>query len=348
MFRPFFLLTLSLIFVFRLLLSCDTGSNNMIQDLSTCDKKSSHLKLPFLTYLSSYRTLIQRKSQYIIAANFDSPTSELVLGMVMGIDNFSRIPDFKNALKRSGTIHVVVVSGFNITLVFQFIEKLFKTMYKTRYLILAQLIITIYAFLTGFEAPVVRALLMSSIYIWFKYNGVATKTLSILIFSILLMLIINPLYIFSLSFHLSVGATSGLILFSKAIENFISKFLNTKSILVQDFISTISAQIFVFPILAYFFGELSLISFLVNTIILWTVPLITVLGSITLLVGIFMTKVPIIPSIVSVLSYIFTLVVNTASKFNFATIDFTMDIYSFVLYYLVVIMLSYKVSRKGS
>ena len=47
-----------------------------------------------------------------------SPHAELVLGMVLGIDNFDQLPKFKDTLKRSGTVHVVVVSGFNISLVY--------------------------------------------------------------------------------------------------------------------------------------------------------------------------------------------------------------------------------------
>ena len=100
-----------------------------------------------------------------------SPHSELVLGMTIGLDDLSKSPRFKDALKRTGTIHVVVVSGFNMSLVAGYALKIFGSPYKVRNLMLTLMSTFFYAAFTGFEPPVLRAWVMSSFMLVGKFSG---------------------------------------------------------------------------------------------------------------------------------------------------------------------------------
>ena len=179
-----FLLLLVLIAFYRLDLSCFSKE---------CPFDDTD-KLPFINlpiFLKIREGCVKYVDEY-----FPSPHSELLLGMTVGLDRLSYVPSFKKALKQTGTIHVVVVSGFNISLVFNSIVKLLGSKYKLKNLLIAQLITIFYAVLTGFEPPVVRALIMGSIISWGKYYGRVTDTLLVLIMYAVFMLAVQRMFFF--------------------------------------------------------------------------------------------------------------------------------------------------------
>jgi competence protein ComEC len=212
------------------------------------------------------------------------PHSSLVAGMVLG--SKSGLPaDFWEDLKKTGTAHVVVASGMNVSLIAGFLSSLFIVFVKRRYaLIFSILGIWIYAFFVGFEAPIIRASIMGSISFAALVFGRMNLALRALFISFFAMIIFNPLYIYDVGFILSFAATLSLILFEKKISNhlnFIPPFLK------EGFSTSISAQILVAPILYFTFGYFSIWSPLVNGLVLWTVPYITILGMIAAFLSFF-------------------------------------------------------------
>jgi competence protein ComEC len=191
--------------------------------------------------------------------------------MVLGIDALSKDPVFSQQLRTTSTIHVVVVSGFNISLVFGMVVKILGSNYRLKNLVLAQFITLFYAVFTGFEPPVIRAWVMGSIVSWGKYYGRSLDCMRVLFFAGVLMLIFDPKYLFSLSYQLSFMASLGLIAFGSIFQAL--KF-------PDDFGSTLSAQLSVWPLISGAFGTTSLVGIFVNPLILWTVPIATILGSI--------------------------------------------------------------------
>lgn len=259
---------------------------------------------------------IHKYSNNVVKKVLPSPHKELLLGMTIGDDGFSNLPTFNDMLRKTGTIHVVVVSGFNISLVYGLLFKIFGSPYKLRNLVFAGIGALVYAGISGFDPPVIRSWIMGSIFTLGKYYGRKIDTLQVLMFSAIIMLLINPLYLISLSFQLSFLATLGLVLFSERI----SKLMPNNNVLFQDLTATLSAQTLVVPLLMYRFGTLSLISPIVNMLILWTVPLITVLGGLLLILG----WIPVIGDILGFACFLplefFTFMVEMFSKIPFAQI----------------------------
>jgi len=195
-----------------------------------------------------------------------------------------------------------------------------------------------FVFLVGFEAPVIRAAVMGLIMLYGKYKGRERGVLAILFFAAFIMLFISPLIIWDLSFILSFLATLGLIVLSPVIKRYVHFKLYG---LEEDLISTLSAQIMVWPIISYCFGRVSVISPLVNMLILWVVPLVTVMGFVYVVAAVvfgflkagfllflfsFILKIP--------LAY-FSQVVNVFSGFTFAQLTIQVTTGFLVLYYLV-------------
>lgn len=268
-----------------------------------------------------------------------SPHSELLIGMVIGADELGKIPKFKEALKITGTIHVVVVSGFNVSLVSNLVMKFLGSKYKTRNLLISQFFTLVYSIMTGFEPPVIRAWIMGGVLSWVRYYGRSVDGFRALAFTALLMVIIWPYFLFSVSFQLSFLATLGLVVFGNSIVDFLSHFLG-KAFFVEDLGTTISAQIFVLPLVSYYFGRVSVISFLVNPLVLWTVPVATVLGTFFIFIA---NLSPFLAKIMSIVIYpfldIFVSSINFFSRFNFSSINFSIGIAPVLSYYFIVLAL---------
>lgn len=283
-----------------------------------------------------------------VRGSIPSPHSELVLGTTLGIDDLNRTPRFNDALISTGTIHVVVVSGYNMSLILTRFINLFKNKKSFTFLLIAQLGAVMYALITGFEPPVVRALVMSSIVLWARRYKKKQHSVRLLFGTLLLMLIIDPLYLFSLSFQLSAFATLGLIVVSNPIERYVSRHLG-HNFFVSDFAASLSAQILVLPLLSYYFGRVNFVSALINGVVLWLIPPITVLGLAAIL---FMYIHPIIGTIISIpLLYLSDLFINIIVYAGgvfpaHSLVEFSLVILG--IYYLVLFALILYGNRSGS
>lgn len=296
---------------------------------------------PFLERIRN--KAIQRARKY-----FPSPASELLLGMTIGVDHFKKLPQFKEMLLKTGTIHVVVVSGYNISLVYSLMAALLGSFYNRTKLLIGFSVALFYALLSGFDPPVIRSWIMGSIAYLGKYYGRSFPTLRVLIVSGLLMILWQPLFSFSLSFQLSFCATLSLILFSDTI----SKLAITSKIpefFREDFTATVAAQILVWPLISIYFGRVSIISILVNTLVLWTVPVSTVFGGAFLLlffVGDFLSRI--LAFFVYIPLGIFANAIELFSKVSFAQVEFQFSLVGFAVYYLIVLFMKVRKSLFAS
>jgi competence protein ComEC len=294
-------------------------------------------------YIGSFRDA----SSKLVRSYIPSPHSELLIGTVMGADELSKVAKFKEALKISGTIHVVVVSGFNISLIFGFVTNVLGTKHKLRSLILAQSTTAIYSMLTGFQPPVIRALVMGSLVSWIKYSGKNINAFKALLATALIMVILWPYFLFSVSFQLSFLATLGLVVFGNYITEVSKKIIKKESFLIEDFSTTISAQVFVLPLVSYYFGRISVISFLVNPLVLWTIPICTILGFVFLILG---SVSDLLAAVCAVFIYpfldIFVRLVTFFATFNFSSTNFSASIKTLVIYYLFTLLMLFLLKRR--
>jgi competence protein ComEC len=97
------------------------------------------------------------------------------------------------------------------------------------------------------------------------------------------MLLINPYWIEDVGFQLSFMATLGLILFETKVSN---KLKILPSFVRSGFSTSFSAQLGVAPILLLAFGFISMVGLVVNPLVLWTVPYITIGGMISGALGV--------------------------------------------------------------
>lgn len=202
------------------------------------------------------------------------PQSSLLSGVLLGVEK--GLPsDFEEDLRRTGTIHVVVVSGFNIGVVGGFLLSLAGFIRRRYALILALGAIIFYTLLTGAQAPTVRAAIMGGLAFSATFWGRQNLPFYSLLLAAFLMVMISPNVLVDIGFQLSFLATAGIILFREQLHWFLRRI---PSPLGEDLTTTLSAQALVVPIIFFHFGQVSVISPLINALVLWTIPLVTYLG----------------------------------------------------------------------
>ena len=195
----------------------------------------------------------------------------IVLGSKEGLDK-----EFWEDLKNTGTIHVVVASGMNVSIVAKFLISFLALVLPRRKAIPFALVgIWSYSVLSGFDAPIIRASIMGSLTFIAQELGRIYYAGRALVLSAGLMIIIKPEWLFDLGFILSFVATASILLADEQIRYLIRK---VPLIIRNDLSTTLSAQVGVAPILYASFGQFNILSPLYNVAVLWTIPIITLIG----------------------------------------------------------------------
>ena len=185
--------------------------------------------------------------------------------------------------KVSGIRHIIAVSGLHVSILFTLIYTMaFRRRVSTALLGIPVLIL--FAAVAGFTPSITRACIMQVLMILAILFDKDYDPPTALAFAVLVMLVVNPMAITAVSFQLSVGCVVGILLFSGKISGYILRKLGKpggRSLWARSarWISagvgvTISAMITTTPLLAMYFGMVSLVSVLTNLLVLWAVSII--------------------------------------------------------------------------
>lgn len=222
------------------------------------------------------QNLDQRISQLL-----PSPQAELLSGILLG-NKKSLPPELKLALRDTSTLHIIVVSGQNLTLLAALFLQLSGLLKRKTAILISILAVIFYTLLTGAQIPVLRAAIMALLAFSGELFGRQRSGVGILLVTAGAMLLINPAWVTDLSFQLSFLATLGVILVAPMIE----RFLNFLPVFIkQDLAITLGAQILVMPVIIQNFHQLSIVGIFANLLVGWTIPFIMILGTLMLVFG---------------------------------------------------------------
>lgn len=195
---------------------------------------------------------------------------------------------FSQALRQSfvntGTIHVVALSGYNVTIVAEWIMKLFsKISFVPKNFGIGAGILTIILFIvmTGGSSTAIRAGIMATLALVARATGRNYDVARALILAAVFMIFLNPLIlVYDVSFQLSMLATVAVIFLAPRIEKY---FLWVPDVFeLRDIVSvTVAAYIFVFPFILYQMGNFSVVALPANVLILPFIPFTMMLGFLT-------------------------------------------------------------------
>ncbi|MCR4279411.1 MAG: ComEC family competence protein [Candidatus Zambryskibacteria bacterium] len=233
------------------------------------------------------RSLVSRMKEV-----FAEPNASLLAGLVVsGRDAMPQ--NILEEFRRAGIIHIVVLSGYNVTIIADFLRKFFEKVFlATRFAAVPALAsgasiagIILFVLMTGAEATVVRASIMVLTVIVAKMLGREYSAPRALLLAGFIMLLENPkILAFDPSFQLSFLATLALIYVVPIIEKFlywITDWWNFRGIVA----TTLGTQLTVLPLLVYSIGDLSLVSLPANVLVLLIIPYVMLLGFIAALLS---------------------------------------------------------------
>jgi competence protein ComEC len=235
--------------------------------------------------LSRWKHAILEKGNSI----FSEPEGGLLAGMILG-EKHALPSDILDQMRIAGLVHIIVVSGYNMTVVAEWVARVFRFLPLAVRSGIGLAVIWMYAGMVSGGAPVIRAAIMTSLALFARMTGNTAIALRLLYLSAAAMILHNPRIVLDdASFHLSFLATLGLIVLSPKITAFFSRKKGTKEKEIhvswwkELFSATISAQMMVVPYILFFSGQLSPYALPANFLALPLVPIAMGLGTLALL-----------------------------------------------------------------
>lgn len=240
---------------------------------------------PIIGYALALRErLVNRFNQYIKDADAAAVVATLILGYRADLKK-----DVLDAYSKTGTLHVLSVSGMHVALVFWVLNimlKAFDGHKRLRFLkpTVAIPLIWFYALITGFSPSVCRAALMLTFYILGKALNRSHNSYNLIAISAFFLLLYNPYYLFDVGFQLSYLAVLGLIYLYPRIYHqvYFKKWLLDKGWSYAAL--SIAAQLATFPLSVYYFHQFPVYFLISNLFIVLPVTLIMYLGFVFLLI----------------------------------------------------------------
>jgi competence protein ComEC len=276
------------------------------------------------------------------------PESSLMGGIILGAKS-SLDKDLTEDFKRVGLIHIVALSGYNVTVVADSLMKVIWFLPLALRLLAGSIVITLFALMTGGGSTVIRASIMVLLAMLARATGRIYLVGSALVVAAAAMILYDPkIFVFDISFQLSFLATAGLIFFTPILEKkleFITERLGLRGALV----STLSAQLAVWPFILFKMGNFSLVSIPANLLIGPVVPATMFFGFLTGSLGFLNYYLSLFFSFVSyfLLHYIIK-VTEIFSSLPFASLDnISFSLWMTVIVYIAYIAVIYSEIQSG-
>ena len=191
------------------------------------------------------------------------------------------IPEYLlEAFARTGTTHIIAISGSNITIIaaviIGFMQFLGVSRRRAFWWISGG--IAVFVIMTGATASVVRAGIMGVFVLLARQLGRPSRATNALVFTAFVMLLVNPkILVFDAGFQLSFLATVGLVYINPMMQKFTERMPVLFGI-KEALVTTLSAMVTTTPLILYQFGRLSVVAPLANILIIPAIPPTMALG----------------------------------------------------------------------
>ncbi len=224
----------------------------------------------------SFPDNIQVRVKRILHENLDDKTASIVQALVIG-DKAGMDSDMYDDIKTSGLAHVLAVSGLHVSTLATAIYFLFKKLKVNEkvsfFIVLAATFF--YSMLCSFTASSLRAVIMSGVYMFSSAFSKKKDDISSISLAAIVILLFRPADILEVGFLLSFASVAGIFLFDRSFEKTALKVvdkISPKRKIGTNFAKvcalSLSTNLFTYPFVAYFFGEVPTLFVLSNFIVL--------------------------------------------------------------------------------
>lgn len=254
--------------------------------------------------------------------------------------------EFSEKLASGSISHLVAISGLHVSFMAFFVLYIIKALtLKRGFRLLCLPFAAFFVVMTGASPSAVRALIMFAVLILAKVIHADYDAYTSLGVSALIILLINPMAAYSLSFMLSYAAVLGITVFSGEVKEKLS-FL--PSAVAEAVSTTVSAQFFTFPILALYFESVPLTALAANLFAVPLLPFVMASGYIAVILKL-LGKGALFGKIADILIGFILKTAENASHLPFASIDVDVGsgalFMAFSLFLLAAVLLYFKAKR---
>jgi competence protein ComEC len=236
----------------------------------------------------------------VMAEALPEPQASLAQGIVLGLRG--NIPaDVNDEFARSGTTHILAVSGMNLTILSGLLSLMLARSIGKRfylYVWLTLAVVWFYTLISGVSPSVLRAAIMCSLFLAAELLGRQKNAGPALCLAAAVMIGFNPMVLFDVSFQLSALSMAGIVFVYPILRDAASgimekpgnsaRWLNAPvGFITESFSMTLAATLAVWPASAVYFGTVSLAAPLATLLAVPVLPFIMVLGSFMALAGLF-------------------------------------------------------------
>ncbi len=267
------------------------------------------------------------------------PEASLGLGFLVG-QKSALDPDFEDQLRLVGLTHIVVASGYNLTVLVRFARRVLER--HSRYLALAVSLgmVTLFVGISGMSPSMNRAAVVTILSLVAWYYGRTFHPVKLILYVAAGSALAYPTYLWSdLGWMLSFAAFFGVLVVSPLVMSLFSS-SNKLSMyderpVVRLLVETTSAQIMTLPIIAVSFGSLSVVSLLANMLVAPVVPFAMALTAFSGIVGSLSSWVWLATPASTVLAYVVS-IVQSLSSVSWASIGVKLPISVAVFCYVII------------
>lgn len=256
----------------------------------------------------------------VIRLSLPPKEAGLLAGMMVG-DKSGLETSFYRELQETGLVHIVVASGANVMLLTRgLVESLAGILGRKRIIIIALIMAWWYTSMVGWEMPIVRAVLMVSIFYWSQILGRKYDLVRALILTVGVMVTGGGVDVLtSVSFWLSITAFIGVVSYKGPKLG-----------------ETVWVNLWITPILALVFGKISLVTPVTNMLVLFLVETVTVIGGIGTVMGtIFLLAGRVVLMLIYPLLRYCVWVVEVFSKWRWAEMEISFNWWMMVGWYVI-------------
>ena len=248
----------------------------------------------------------------------------------------------KSKLRLAGLAHIVVASGYHLSIVVNIAKKRFGKISRFATSAGAVAMLLIYISITGFSPSMMRAGIIVLLSLWAWYFGRKFHPFRLLLYAAAITLLIDANLITNVAWQLSFASYAGIVFLSPLIVSFLygeQKPHYFSSIII----ASISAQIFCLPLNIFYFGSISGLAIVSNVLITPTIPIVMLLTSV---VGI-MNAAPIVFILLKLLDFQ-QMIIDWISTIPWANLELASnDARVFLLYIIIVIIIALLKWRSG-
>jgi competence protein ComEC len=239
----------------------------------------------------SFFVRIKDAFQRTINRVLPEPQASFLSGLILGARD-AMDPDLVEAFRRTGTSHILALSGYNVAIIFSVLLRIMPFIGISRKRSFFPLVLSLlfFIFLVGPSPSLVRASIMSTLMLIASNIGRRSARGNILVGTAAFMLLIDPFSLHDIGFQLSFAATAGILYGGPVFQRLFGKDIIPH--LFELFFSSFFAFLFTLPLIIYHFHTISFSSLLVNLLILPVIPFAMASGFLTAVVFLVFPTLP--------------------------------------------------------